>query len=104
MESVSTIKQSLYVNDELNATRKPRSPSQNNDASGSQTPASKISEQVIKTGSNQTMADAEAIFARANSYSDVSAKVQKNLQAYESVELSLKREALSELMGVDLYA
>jgi hypothetical protein len=34
----------------------------------------------------------------------VSDKVQKSLQAYESIEISLKKEALSQLMGVDLYA
>lgn len=102
MESILTTQKSIFINNEAGTSRK---------SLALKTAAVDAAEQqqqnkkpVIKSASNKAIADAQAIFARANSYADVSAKVQKNLQAYEAVEVSLKREALSQLMGVDLYA
>jgi hypothetical protein len=102
VESISTINQRLFVNSDLG----PAVPNslRHANAETSEDAPHDTKQQVIKAGSQQAMSDAEAIFARANSYSDVSGKVQKSLQAYEAIEVSLKREALSQLMGVDLYA
>jgi hypothetical protein len=100
MQSIASIKQSLYINKDTLSAAKTRA--QDTVESGSEPQTAK--NHLIRTGSSQTMADAEAIFARANSYAEVSAKVQKSLQAYEAVEVSLKREAVSQLMGIDLYA
>ncbi|WP_371192873.1 hypothetical protein [Glaciecola sp. SC05] len=101
MESISSTQKNLFINSDAGNGQKPTVNHANGDAAEQQPPLKK---HVVKTGSQQTMADAEAIFSRANSYADVSAKVQKNLQAYETVELSQKREAVSKLMGVDIYA
>lgn len=102
VESISTINQRLFVNSELGPAD-PKALSHANTETPKDAPQD-TKKQIIKTGSQQIMSDVEEIFARANSYSDVSAKVQKNLQAYEAIELSLKREAISQLMRVDLYA
>jgi hypothetical protein len=102
VESISTINQRFFVNSELGNTD-PKALRHAGTETSKDAPQD-TKKQIVKAGSQQTMSDAEAIFARANSYSDVSVKVQKSLQAYEAIEVSLKREALSQLMGVDLYA
>ena len=103
MPSISSIQQNLYINGDKGSPKKPELDAKalSDNESSQQHEAKK---HVVKLGSNQAIADAEAIFARANSYADVSAKVQKSLQAYEAVEVSLKREAVSQLMGVDIFA
>jgi hypothetical protein len=60
--------------------------------------------EVLKRGDKAAQTQADDIFAQANSYASVSPKVQQSLQAYQSLALSDKREALSDLMGIDLYA
>ncbi|WP_395342350.1 hypothetical protein PN836_000745 [Ningiella sp. W23] len=101
MESISSISQNVYLDNNAHSSKRAEL--------GQQSPQNKKQDaveqqQVIKLGSAQARSDAEAIYAKANSYSEASSKVQKNLQAYEAVEVSLKREAVSQLMGVDLYA
>ncbi|MFC3120549.1 hypothetical protein [Agaribacter flavus] len=51
-----------------------------------------------------TTADAEDIFKRPNNYAHAPDKIQKQLEAYNNVAYAEKRETLSQLMGVDLYA
>lgn len=102
--------QTMYVNPESN--QKPtrvlpsdaNSSSNHDESSLALLKASRIAPQKIYSPTAETIAGAEAMFSRENSYADLSGKVQKSLQAYESVEMSAKREVLSELMGVDLYA
>nr|WP_136249786.1 hypothetical protein [Ningiella ruwaisensis] len=101
MENISNINHSLYVNADVNRDAKRKAPSQ---VEQQQENTEQHRKHIIKLGSQQAFSDAEAIFSRANSYADVSSKVQKSLQAYEAVEVSLKREAVSQLMGIDLYA
>lgn len=103
MTSISSIKQNLYVNSDSNAAGQKKSivkPANQSDA----VEQSDSKKSVLKVGSDKAMADAEAIFSRANSFSQISAQAQKSLQAYEALDLSMKREAVSELMGVDIYA
>jgi hypothetical protein len=59
---------------------------------------------LLKSGDNAAKLQADELFAQANSYAKVSPKVQQSLQAYESLEILSKREAISSLMGIDLYA
>jgi hypothetical protein len=102
VESISTINQRLFVNSDLGSAN-PKN-LKHATAEVAKDAPQEAKKQILNVGSEQAISDAEAIFARANSYSEVSGKVQKSLQAYEAIEVSLKREALSQLMGVDLYA
>lgn len=101
MERISTTLNSLGINSEPDLGLKSAVNRVSDSAAEHQLQSTK---QILKAGSKQAMADAEALFSRANSYADVSANVQKNLQAYEAVAGALKREAVSQMMGVDLYA
>jgi hypothetical protein len=103
MTSISSIKQNLYVNSDSKAPgqQKPIEKLANQSDAGEQGDSKKS---VLKVGSEKAMADAEAIFSQANSFSQISVQAQKSLQAYEALDLSMKREAVSELMGVDIYA
>ncbi|MBT1450948.1 hypothetical protein KJ365_08650 [Glaciecola sp. XM2] len=102
MDSVSTINQGLFVNPE-SGTPKARV-AQTHPVNNTEQDKPENTNYVVRSGSKQAMSDAEAIFARANSYADISGKAQKSLQAYEAIEVSMKREAVSKLMGVDIYA
>lgn len=59
---------------------------------------------VVKKGNIETMSNADDLLSRGNAYADASAKIQKNLDAYHEVASAAKRETLSQLMGVDIYA
>ena len=48
--------------------------------------------------------DNEALFSRGNAYADIAAKTQKQLNAYETVALANKRDAVKQMFGVDLFA
>jgi len=100
MQSISSTQKNIFINGEANKGHK-QSIKPAVQTSEEQTPHK---QHIVKLGSKQNMADAEAMFERANSYANVSAKIQKNIAAYEAIEVSQKRESLSQMMGVDLYA
>lgn len=100
MQTIVSSQKSLFINGETRNASKPLAQT-NHTAAGETEP---VKQAVLKVTSKQNIADAEAMFARANSYANVSAKVQKSLAAYEALEISQKQDALSKLMGVDLYA
>ena len=60
--------------------------------------------ELLKRGDKVAQQQADDLFAQANSYAEVSPKVKQSLQAYHAIEISSKREAISSIMGIDLYA
>lgn len=60
--------------------------------------------QLLRRGDKVAETQADELFAQANSYAQISPKVKQSLHAYESLEISNKRETISSLMGIDLYA
>ena len=63
-----------------------------------------IEAELLKRGDKASQQQADELFAQANSYAQISPKVKQSLQAYQSFDISNKRETISSLMGIDLYA
>lgn len=63
-----------------------------------------IEVELLKRGDKASQQQADELFAQANSYAQISPKVKQSLQAYQSFDITNKRETISSLMGIDLYA
>ena len=101
------IHQPFMVSQQLNINKAPQRPQDVNavlaDKPNKNQPIT-LEVEFIKRGDKAAQVQADDLFAQANSYASVAPKVQQSLQAYQSLALSDKREALSDLMGIDLYA
>lgn len=62
----------------------------------------------VRGGNDKAHKQADELLERANTYVESSYKlpytVKQSLQAYTSLDISQRQEALSNLMGVDFYA
>ncbi|MDT0593936.1 hypothetical protein [Glaciecola petra] len=70
--------------------------------------ATVIEADYVRGGGEKAHKQADELLERANSYVESSYKlpftVKQSLQAYTSLDISQRQEALSNLMGVDFYA
>jgi len=106
MDSSASIHNRIFINADADASSKRATlslPEKSTDPQTSSIPA-KRNDPIIKYGNPESVADAQAMFSRANSYADLSSSIKKGLQAYESIDMSERQEALKQLMGVDIYA
>lgn len=105
MASINPLAQSLFINQQMPG--KSALPVNNEQQKANKT-AITIEADFVQIGSSEVIAQADELFARANSYSklveDYSPKVQQSLQAYAALDVANKRDEISRLMGVDLYA
>lgn len=104
MTTIYAMTQSMFVNKQAQSPQPPSAIKDPHSARNlSQKPAA-IEGEFIKIGDSVTQDDAQNLFERANQYAQLSANAQNGLQAYTAIDTENKREALRQLMGVDLYA
>jgi hypothetical protein len=109
MPSIYPIAQSLFVNRQAESAAqqgplKGGEKSLNNNDLHTKTKVSPIEGEFIKIGDMVSFNEAENLFDRAHQYAQMTSSAQNGLQAYTSIDVENKREALRRLMGVDLYA
>jgi hypothetical protein len=63
-----------------------------------------IEGEFIKIVEHASFDQAENLFEHANQYAKMTNNAQNGLQAYTAIDTQNKRNALRDLMGVDLYA
>jgi len=104
MTIISPLSQSLFVN---NHDNKAVSSVKNNTEREALKPVT-LEANFLQTGSEDIQQQADDLFTRANDYSKLSdaysSHAQAGLKAYTALELATKRDAVSQMMGVDLYA
>ena len=59
---------------------------------------------VVQSGDNTSRVAADEIFERGRLYSEVMPNVQKQVNSYYSISVAQRKEEVSALMGVDIYA
>ncbi len=94
--------QTLFVNKQVEPFQKYDSKTQQTDADKQS--LKPLEGEYIKIGDSVGFAQAEELFEHTNRYAAMPSKVHNGLQAYTSIDMANKREALRSLMGVDLYA
>jgi hypothetical protein len=103
MQSSTSITQSIFVNKQNDKV--------NNKALGQpmngEKTAAPIEGDFVRRGNQETHDKAQDVFVRNNEFAkmdNVSFSVKNGLQAYTSLDISNKKEEISRLMGVDLFA
>lgn len=107
MSTITGLNQSLFVNkQDGNSAHSPKVNTQNSDRQVLK-PVT-LEADFIQAGNEYIQQQADDIFTRANEYTKLSdaysPAAQEGLRAYSSIELAAKREAVSLMMGVDIYA
>jgi len=104
MSTVYPLAQSLFVNKQSESTSHQQTQDRNVDAVKSANNATAIEGEFIKIGDSTSFMEAQDMFERAKQYANMTNNAQNGLQTYTSLDAENQREALRELMGVDLYA
>ena len=103
MQSTTSVTQSVFVNKQSEQVKN-NNPQQ---ASQNKAQAVAIEGEFVKRGDQHTQHQAEDVFARSHEFANmesVSFSVKNGLQAYTSMDLAIKKDEISRLMGVDLFA
>ncbi|MGB3727068.1 MAG: hypothetical protein WA981_15060 [Glaciecola sp.] len=105
MSAINSIQQSVFTNKQAELGQQKQTET---DKPSTKPLPVVIDAEYVNAGNVKSAEQADELFSRANSYASmsesVSLHVQTGLKAYTQHELSSKRDAISELMGVDLYA
>lgn len=104
MAAIYPLAQTLFVNKQNESASYVQTHNRNAEAAKSVSKVAALEGEFIKTGDSTSFSEAQHIFERAKQFSQMSSNAQNGLHAYTSLDTEKTREALRNLMGVDLYA